>query len=237
MQGGTSSALPEPPSSGRGRQASPSGPPPLVRDVGGASGTSLRVWLRRLAISGKTNSHTRAKPLLAATHGFLPMKLPLPEPPSRSGMLEAPAHPTKSAPRPPRFRVDPGAAHRYASGFEARGLGKTDSHTGRSPCLQRPVDFSRGGRRCRLERGRALRGQPPGPLLAAGAARRAPPLGVGGRRSRRRAGAAARGRKRVGRRGRAARGPARRGPRRAPPLAAVCAPPRVLRAQAAGAAP
>src|SRR6266540_1138657 len=56
----------------RGEQAPPlPEPPSLVRDVGGAFGASLCVWLRGLVISGIRDSHTRAKPLLAATSGLL----------------------------------------------------------------------------------------------------------------------------------------------------------------------
>src|SRR5437879_304417 len=43
---------------------------------------------------------------------------PLPEPPSLSGTLEAPL------------------AHRFASGVGVLGLGKINSHTGRSPCFR-----------------------------------------------------------------------------------------------------
>src|SRR5947209_9690630 len=70
---------------------------------------------------------------------------PLPEPPSLSGTFGAPSHPTKSAPRPPRFRGDPGTAHRFAPGAGFWGLGKINSHTGRSPCLRRPGLYSSFG--------------------------------------------------------------------------------------------
>src|SRR5215831_8042516 len=54
---------------------------------------------------------------------------PLPEPPLLYRTLGAPAHPAKSAPRPPRFRGDPGPAHPSGSGVDDWATRGRRTHT------------------------------------------------------------------------------------------------------------
>src|SRR2546421_4363617 len=119
-------ATPVPVKEARGDFVPPSGTPLLFRDVGGAFGASLRVWNRGLVISGR-RTHTQGG---AHAYGH-----------SRSRQR------SKGGLRPP-FRNPPpfpgrwGRLRRIAPRLEPRpgDLGKTDSHTGRSPCL-RPLPF------------------------------------------------------------------------------------------------
>src|SRR6266542_1544765 len=115
MQVGTSSPLPEPPS--------------LSGTLGGAFGASLRVWLRGLAISGIGHSHTRAKPLLAATSGFFEMRPPLARGCGFRGV----------GPEPPSFSGRPERLRRIASRLRATSGGpETDSHARAEPLLGAP---------------------------------------------------------------------------------------------------
>src|SRR5437879_5030699 len=61
---------------------------------------------------------------------------PLPEPPSSSRTMGTPS------------------ARRFAPEINVWGLGKINSHTGRSPCLQRPRGSCLGDRRFASARGR-----------------------------------------------------------------------------------
>src|ERR1041385_1987031 len=72
---------------------------------------------------------------------------PLPEPPSCPGRFGSPS------------------ARRFASGVRVRGLGKINSHTGRSPCLRRPRVFP-GAPAIQLVPGRP---SPAGVILPGGA--------------------------------------------------------------------